>query len=54
MHQNKNIPLDARNANALLMAAAPEMLAALEHYAADPSINGEVARAAVALALGRE
>jgi len=54
VHQNKNIPLDARNANALLMAAAPEMLAALEHYAADPSINGEVARAAVALALGRE
>ena len=54
VHQNKNIPLEARNANARLMAAAPEMLDALEHYAADSSINGEVARAAVALALGRE
>lgn len=28
VHQNKNIPLDARNANARLMAAAPELLEA--------------------------
>ena len=54
VHQNKNIPLEARNANARLMAAAPEMLAALEYYATDSSINGEVARAVVAKALGRE
>ena len=54
VHQNKNIPLEARNANARLMAAAPEMLAALEYYATDRSINGEVARAVVAKALGRE
>jgi hypothetical protein len=54
VHQNKNIPLEARNANARLMAAAPEMLAALEYYAADSSINGEVARAVVAKALGGE
>ena len=54
VHQNKNIPLEARNANARLMAAAPEMLAALEYYATDQSINGEVARAVVAKALGRE
>ena len=54
VHQNKNIPLEARNANARLMAAAPEMLAALEYYATDSSINGEVARSVVAKALGRE
>lgn len=54
VHQNVNIPLEARNANARLMAAAPEMLAALEYYATDQSINGEVARAAVAKALGRD
>ena len=54
VHQNKNIPPAARNANARLMAAAPEMLAALEYYATDSSINGEVARAVVAKALGRE
>ncbi len=54
VHQNANIPLAARNANARLMAAAPEMLAALEYYATDRSINGEVARAVVAKALGRE
>ena len=54
VHQNKNIPLEARNANARLMAAAPEMLAALEYYATDSSIIGEVARAVVAKALGRE
>ena len=54
VHQNKNIPLEARNANARLMAAALEMLAALEYYATDSSINGEVARAVVAKALGRE
>ncbi len=54
VHQNKNIPLEARNANSRLMAAAPEMLAALEYYATDSSINGEVARAVVAKALGRE
>ena len=54
VHQNKNIPLEARNANSRLMAAAPEMLAALEYYATGSSINGEVARAVVAKALGRE
>ena len=42
------------SANARLMAAAPEMLAALEYYATDQSINGEVARAAVAKALSRD
>jgi len=44
--------LATRNANARLMAAAPELLAALEHYASDRSASGEVARVAVAKALG--
>ena len=54
VHQNANIPLEARNANARLMAAAPELLAALEYYATDTSINGEVARAAIAKAMGND
>lgn len=44
---------EARTANARLIAAAPELLEALEYYAADTSINGEVARAAIDKATGQ-
>ncbi len=54
VHKNVNIALETRNANARLMAAAPDLLAALEYYAADPTSRGEVARAAVAKALGND
>lgn len=62
VHQNVNIPLDARNANARLMAAAPELLGALQEIivAADgegwsPLDAGFTkARAAVAKALGND
>ena len=41
VHQNKNIPLDARNANARLMAAAPELLEACKAVlAAHPLPHG--------------
>ena len=60
VHQNVNIPLDARNANARLMAAAPELLEALQEIitAADGEGWSQLdagftkARAAVAKALG--
>jgi len=62
VHQNKNIPLDARNANARLMAAAPELLEALQEIitAADGEGWSQLdagftkARAAVAKALGND
>jgi len=40
--------------NALLIAAAPRLLAACIHYAKDKSINGELARAAIAQAAGED
>ena len=62
VHQNVNIPLDARNANARLMAAAPELLEALQEIitAADGEGWNQLdagftkARAAVAKALGHD
>ena len=62
VHQNVNIPLDARNANARLMAAAPELLEALQEIitAADGEGWSQLdagftkARAAVAKALGND
>ena len=62
VHQNVNIPLDARNANARLMAAAPELLEALQEIitAADGEGWSQIdagftkARAAVAKALGND
>ena len=62
VHQNVNIPLDARNANARLMAAAPELLEALQEIitAADGEGWNQLdagftkARAAVAKALGND
>ena len=62
VHQNKNIPLEARNANARLMAAAPELLEALQEIitAADGEGWSQLdagftkARAAVAKALGND
>ena len=62
VHQNVNIPLDARNANARLMAAAPELLEALQEIitAADEEGWNQLdagftkARAAVAKALGHD
>lgn len=62
VHQNVNIPLDARNANARLMAAAPELLEALQEIitAADSEGWSQLdagftrARAAVAKALGND
>mgnify|MGYP001296974478 FL=1 len=62
VHQNVNIPLDARNANARLMAAAPELLEALQEIitAADGEGWSQLdagftkARAAIAKALGND
>ena len=62
VHQNVNIPMDARNANARLMAAAPELLEALQEIitAADGEGWSQLdagftkARAAVAKALGND
>ena len=62
VHQNVNIPLDARNANARLMAAAPELLEALQEIitAADEEGWNQLdagftkARAAVAKAMGHD
>lgn len=62
VHQNVNIPLDARNANARLMAAAPELLEALQEIIAAADGEGwsqldagfTKARAAVAKALGND
>ena len=62
VHQNVNIPLDARNANARLMAVAPELLEALQEIitAADGEGWNQLdagftkARAAVAKALGHD
>ena len=62
VHKNPNIPLDARNANARLMAAAPELLEALQEIitAADGEGWSQLdagftkARAAVAKALGND
>ena len=62
VHQNVNIPLDARNANARLMAAAPELLEALQEIitAADGEGWNQLdagftkARAAVAKAMGHD
>jgi hypothetical protein len=54
VHTNPYIPVETRNANARLMAAAPDLLAALEYYAAEPTSRGDVARAAVSKALGND
>ena len=62
VHQNVNIPLDARNANARLMAAAPELLEALQEIitAADGEGWSQLdagftkARVAVAKAMGND
>lgn len=62
VHQNKNIALDARNANARLIAAAPELLEALQEIIAAADGEGwsqldagfTKARAAVAKALGND
>lgn len=62
VHQNVNIPLDARNANARLMAAAPELLEALQEIITGADGEGwsqldagfTKARAAVAKALGND
>jgi len=63
VHQNKNIPLDARNANARLMAAAPDLLEACKAVlAAHPMPHGinerrgvmAVVETAVAKALGND
>ena len=60
VHKNPNIPLDARNANARLMAAAPELLEALQEIitAADGEGWSQLdasftkARAAISKAIG--
>ncbi len=62
VHQNVNVPLDARNANARLMAAAPELLEALQEIITAADGEGwnqfdagfTKARAAVAKALGHD
>ena len=62
VHQNVNIPMDARNTNARLMAAAPELLEALQEIITAADGEGwnhldagfTKARAAVAKALGHD
>ena len=61
VHQNANIPLEARNANARLMAAAPALLEIAWRACDFLEMNGtarlalvEDARAAVAQSLGGE
>jgi hypothetical protein len=61
VHQNANIPLEVRNANARLMAASPDLLAALKAILNSGELDGrapdkliEIAKDAISKAIGND